>query len=223
MGAAVHHRGRVVTRHAYDVTPMGGISEHPTTVEAKIAAALERLGQAQRTLLQHTATAHGVSPIQARIVERLARATRTAHRPAELAVEFGVTRATISDALAALARKQLITRRADGADGRQVLLALTPSGHELAADLDGWSAPVQARLATLAPTDQAALLSTLLRLIAGLQDHGVISTSRMCVTCRFFRPQAHPADPAPHHCTLLGTALAERELRIDCPEHQECA
>lgn len=202
---------------------MSGLLEPPRTVEAKIATALERLGQVQRSLLQQAATAHGLSPVQARLLDRLARPPQALHRPAALAAEFGVTRATVTDALAALARKQLISRAVAPRDRRQVHLEITAAGRALAHDLTGWDAHLKRQLAALPTDDQNALLSTLLGLIAGLQSAGVISTSRMCVTCRFFRPDAHPATPAPHHCALLDMALAERELRIDCPDHEQSA
>jgi hypothetical protein len=58
-----------------------------------------------------------------------------------------------------------------------------------------------------------------MHLIAALQNVGIITLARMCRTCRFFRPDHHPGG-APHHCALLDKPLAERELRLDCPEHE---
>lgn len=202
---------------------VNGEPRESATVEAKIAAALERLGQAQRVLLQQAATAHGLSPIQARILAGLAASPDRGNSPADLAGELGVTRATVADALAALVRKNLINRQVTVADRRRAAVSLTVAGRDLAASLDGWAAPLEGELAVLPERDQGALLSTLLSLIAGLQRVGAVSTSRMCVTCMFFRPDAHPGAAAPHHCNLLDAPLAERELRIDCPEHQESA
>ncbi len=195
----------------------------PTTAEAKIAAALERLGQVQRVLLQQASTAHGLSPVQARILARLAASPDRGNFPAELAEELGVTRATVADALAALVRKNLIDRQITVADRRRAAVSLTVAGRDLVASLDGWAAPLETELAALPERDQGALLATLLHLIAGLQRAGAVSTSQMCVTCFFFRPDTHPGQAAPHHCNLLDAPLAERELRFDCPEHQESA
>jgi hypothetical protein len=47
--------------------------------------------------------------------------------------------------------------------------------------------------------------------------------ARMCVSCRFFRPEAHPGEESPHHCALLDLALARSDLRVDCPEHELAA
>jgi hypothetical protein len=42
----------------------------------------------------------------------------------------------------------------------------------------------------------------------------------MCVTCRFFRPDAHPSSPRPHHCALVNAPMSNGELRVDCAEHE---
>jgi hypothetical protein len=44
--------------------------------------------------------------------------------------------------------------------------------------------------------------------------------SQMCVTCRFFRPYAHPGAAAPHHCALVDAPFGDAQIRLDCPEHQ---
>jgi IS1 family transposase len=68
--------------------------------------------------------------------------------------------------------------------------------------------------------DVALRYRLLLELIAGLQRHGAISVARMCVTCRFFRRDAHPNPARPHHCALVDAPLSSGELRVDCAEHE---
>jgi hypothetical protein len=63
----------------------------------------------------------------------------------------------------------------------------------------------------------------LMDLIGSLQKSGLITVARMCVTCRFFRPDAHPGESSPHHCALLNVALSGSDLRADCPEHKLAA
>jgi hypothetical protein len=63
----------------------------------------------------------------------------------------------------------------------------------------------------------------LMRLISTLQGAGVITVARMCVSCRFFRPDAHSGSSSPHHCTLLRLPLSGADLRTDCPEHEPAA
>jgi len=59
----------------------------------------------------------------------------------------------------------------------------------------------------------------LLDLIAGLQRSGTITVARMCSTCRFFRPDAHPGAVERHHCALVDIPMSDGQLRVDCAEH----
>jgi hypothetical protein len=42
----------------------------------------------------------------------------------------------------------------------------------------------------------------------------------MCVTCRYFRPDAHQDEANPHHCEYVDAAFGDHLLRVDCSEHQ---
>jgi hypothetical protein len=79
---------------------------------------------------------------------------------------------------------------------------------------------VAGALAALSPAAQEALLLTQIALIRQLQSAGAIPLQRMCVSCRHFRPQAHPRAAKPHHCTFIDAAIGSRDLRLDCGEHE---
>ena len=160
-------------------------------VDKKIVAALERLSQAFRMLLQEEAQGRGVSPIQARFLVHLLHHGDELGRVGHLAKEFGLSRATVSDAVSALETKGLVRREAWPRDGRVAILRLTPSGEEAAAGLSGWADVVEEQLGSFVPEEKEAVMRFLMRLISALQGAGVITVARMCVTCRFFRPNAH--------------------------------
>jgi hypothetical protein len=61
-----------------------------------------------------------------------------------------------------------------------------------------------------------------MKMIRALQDGGQIPLSRMCVTCRYFRENAHEQGP-PHHCAFVDAPLGVAELRMDCNEHEAIA
>ena len=191
-------------------------------VPAKVAAAMERIGQAFRVLSQREAQAHGLSPIQLQLLLRLAADPPERRRPGLLAREFDVTPASLSDSIAALERKGLLERRRLGEDRRGFSLALSGSGRRLARRLENVAEPVERAVAAISPERQLALMNSLYGLIAELQRAGVITVARMCRTCRHFRPDVH-GGKRPHHCALLDMPLAERSLRVDCPEHERAA
>ena len=192
-------------------------------VDKKIVAALDRISQAYRVLLQEEAQGRSLSPIQARFLVHLLHHRGELGRVGRLAEEFGLSRATVSDAVRTLESKDLVRRELWPRDGRVASLKLTPAGEEAAAGLSGWATVVEEQLRLFAPEEKEAVMRFLMRLISALQGAGVISVARMCITCRFFRPDAHPGSASPHHCALLDQPLSETGLRTDCPEHEPAA
>lgn len=183
-------------------------------LDRKVLAAVERLGRALRAARQQAATRHGLSLLGVSVLETLA--DRRSRRVGDLALELDVTQPTVSDAVAALERHGLIERHRDPADLRSTLVGLTRSGARVAAAVASELAPLLAA-ATGAATERATTLRTLLGEIARLQDAGVITVNRSCLTCRHYQP---PGGRSLARCLLLGTALADRDLRLDCPEHE---
>jgi hypothetical protein len=56
-------------------------------------------------------------------------------------------------------------------------------------------------------------------MIRSLQERQAIPAARMCVTCRFFDPYAHPESDRPHHCRFVDAPFGDAELRVDCLDH----
>jgi hypothetical protein len=57
-------------------------------------------------------------------------------------------------------------------------------------------------------------------MIRGLQESGALPVSRMCVRCRHFEPFRAPESAYPHFCHLATSPLADRHLRLECPEQE---
>jgi DNA-binding MarR family transcriptional regulator len=190
------------------------VSEHGH-LDAKLVAALERVGQALRVQLRDAAKQHGLNPIQLQVLLRLAAAPPLG-RVGALAAAFDVSQPSMSDTVAALRRKGLVgagPRRRSG-------IVLTPRGQALARALNGWDDRTRQALGAAREADKERSLALLLDVIAGLQRTGAVSVARMCTTCRFFRPEAHPGQARRHHCALLDAPLTDGDLRVDCPEHE---
>jgi DNA-binding MarR family transcriptional regulator len=173
--------------------------------------------------LREAAQGWSLSPIQARFLVHLLHHGDELGRVGRLAEEFGLSRATVSEAVGTLEAKGLVRREPWPRDGRVATLRLTPEGEEVAAGLSGWADVVEEQLGSFAPGEKEAVMRFLMRLISALQGAGVITVARMCVSCRFFRPDAHPGGASPHHCALLDLPLSRADLRTDCPEHEPAA
>jgi DNA-binding MarR family transcriptional regulator len=189
----------------------------PPDVDAKLVAALERIGQALRVQMWDTAKRERLSPTQLQVLLRLASDPAARRRIGSIAAELDVTHPTVSDAVAALHRRGLVEREAPS---RRAPLALTEPGRALAARLVDWDERTLRELGGLSAADKQAALRLLLDLIARLQRSGAITVARMCVTCRFFRRDAHRGMPRRHHCALVDMPMADDELRVDCAEHE---
>jgi DNA-binding MarR family transcriptional regulator len=189
-------------------------------IDAKLAAAVERAGQALRVQLWDAARESGLTPTQLQLLLRLEADPVAGRRVSALAAELDVTHPTVSDAVAVLRRKGLVERH--GAR-RGSPLKLTVRGREVAGRLAGWDTRLRRQLAELPAPSKATTLRLLLDLIAGLQRSGAITVARMCSTCRFFRPDAHPDSVERHHCALVDMPMSDSQLRVDCAEHARVA
>jgi DNA-binding MarR family transcriptional regulator len=186
-------------------------------LDARIAAALAKLALAGRHALGRRAAESSLSPIQSLVLDRLARLGPA--QVGELASKLAVTAPTVSDSVAALERKGLVTRRAVAGDARRVEVRLTPRGRRLASRQAAWPEVFGAAVAELRPEEKPVALRLLLRVIARLVEGGVVHDARMCVTCEHFRPHAHAGEAQPHHCALVDLPLSDAHLRVDCPDH----
>lgn len=183
-------------------------------LDRKFLAAVERLGRALRVARQQIATSHEISVLQMQILEHLA--DGQPRRVGDIAAELDVTQPTVSDALTSLEDKRVVARRRASVDGRVVEITLTGSGTTLAATIASELEPLVVGPRSTSELDEAQALHVLLDEITRLQEQGVISVNRSCLTCTHY---AAPSTGGAGHCLLLDRPLQDRDLRVDCPEH----
>lgn len=182
-------------------------------IESKIASGLERISEAFRVLLWQQAKAHALSPIQVQILvfvhtHRAQMATVSA-----LASEFNMTKATISDSVKALLKKDLVETVTDASDSRSYSLALTDFGRTIAESASGFMSDIENAVALFPQERKESMYTALLDLIYRLNANGVISRQRMCLNCRFLSQKQ-----GFHYCNLLESVLYDADLRVDCNE-----
>lgn len=95
------------------------------------ADALARLLEQTARAVYESRGPKAIHPGQWAVLRYLARAGKQARTVGGVAVYLGVTHAPASRAVAALARKQLVTVKADAEDRRVRRIDLTPSGRNL--------------------------------------------------------------------------------------------
>lgn len=194
-------------------------SEPPESVTTRLREGFERIALVMRSDLWSASGKAGLNPAQAQTLALLATRAQGL-RAKDIAAHLAVSAPTIADTLAALERKGLVARAPDPADARAVCVNLTQDGRRAGRALTQSASQVAAALAALSPAQQAELLLSQIRIIRFLQLAGAVPAQRMCVSCRHFRPQAHPGAAQPHHCDFVNAAIGDRDLRLDCGEHE---
>jgi len=184
-----------------------------------LASALRRLAHLAHTSSWDQWAAQRLTPTQRRILDVVA-SRRESLTLSALARELGVTPATASDSVGALESKGLVQKRRSEVDGRALALMLTSEGQSSVTALAALPDPLQDAFGALTAAEQEIFYRSAMKMIRGLQESGALPVSRMCVRCRHFEPFRAVDSGHPHFCHLAGSPLADRHLRLECPEHE---
>jgi DNA-binding MarR family transcriptional regulator len=194
----------------------------PADPPAQLLTALSKVSLVLRTQAWHEAWHGEMTPTQVSILLLLR--SRGPLRIGAIAHGLGVTGPTASIVVKTLVAKRLVLREPDPADTRARRIGLTRIGRDWANQSVAWPGMLAEAVDGLSPADQAAMLRAMMQVIANLQRRGEIAASRMCATCRFFRPKADPEHAErPHRCAVADAPFGDRELRLDCADHQPVA
>jgi DNA-binding MarR family transcriptional regulator len=185
--------------------------------DSRIVAALERISQAFRILLWNESKDFSLTPIQIQVLIFLMSHSEEKRTVTYLAREFNITKATVSDTIKTLTQKELITREYYQEDTRSYTIHLTPKGLDIAQKTSLFAKELFTPIEKLENKEKENFLLNLIGIIHHLQKAGIISLQRMCFSCVHYRPN-HPQGE--HFCNLLNIKLETKDLRIDCPEHE---
>ncbi len=187
------------------------------STESKIIASLERIAQAFRVLLWQESKTFSLSPIQVQVLIFLLHHSDEKRKVSYLAEEFNMTRATISDTIKTLEQKELITKTYEQHDTRSYIIHLTKKGKDIARKTGLFTREIRTPIDQLHQDDKENLLLGLFNIIRHLNQSGVITIQRMCMTCAYYQQSESGQG---HFCKLLHQELNVTDLRIDCPEHE---
>ncbi len=188
-------------------------------LDQRLAEGLTRLATVARQLDWQAGESAGLSPTQADIL-RFVASRPEGVRLTAAAAHAGIRKATASDAVTTLETKSLLRKQADATDGRAVALKATAKGRQIALE---WPSGFRPIVAGLTESEQESLLTLVVKMIRQLQQRQLIAPQRTCVSCRFFRENSAPGTSTPHFCAFVGAPMADRHLRVDCPEHESAA
>jgi len=131
---------------------------------------------------------------------------------------MGLRQPTVTRSLGSLATKGFVDRRAGG--GRAVALAVSAEGRACLDRMSQDKGAAAIALAALSGPEKSMMMAAVTKMIRAWQESGVIEPQRLCATCRHFQPNIHQDDSKPHHCGLVDSAFGNRDLRLDCSDHE---
>lgn len=188
--------------------------EGPPVEASKILSALERVSQAFRTLLWLEGKKRSLNPIQIQILAFLWKQPASRRKVSAISEAFDLSRASVSETVKALAKRDLVFRESDPRDSRSSILSLTSSGIDAAFETSAYSSKVLESLKKMGTEERRLLYLTLNQLILDLNASGVITVQRMCMNCHYYESRGEA-----HYCHLLKQELRVGELKMDCAEH----
>lgn len=195
-----------------------GIMDQEDNAAKKILSAMEKLMQVQRILLWDVAKIEGLSPIQIQFLIYLGRYRGNLCTVSSIALEFDLTKATVSDAINALVGKGMVSKRRGGSDRRCNVISLTAKGKNTLKRIASWQDRLLECVNSFSETEKSSTLLFLMKLIKLLYDDGIISRARLCITCENFIKGAD--DARRDHCRLTGKALISGDVTIGCENYQ---
>lgn len=182
----------------------------------KIVNGLERISEVFKLLVWEKAKIYSISPIQIQILLFISNHRSDLTSVSHLAIEFNVTKATISDAVRVLVSKELVEKDHSSTDLRSYTLKLSQNGVKLINDLENFTAPLQHELNQISDAELNSMYKTLTQLIYQLNRSGILSVQRTCFGCKFYENRRKS-----HYCLYLQKNLVDSEIRLDCPEFEE--
>ncbi|NOZ63802.1 MAG: winged helix-turn-helix transcriptional regulator [Caldiserica bacterium] len=185
-------------------------------IEEKLVSALEKLTQVNRILLWDVSKRENLSPIQIQFLLYISRYKEESPTISKLAEEFGLTPATVSEAVNSLEEKGLLLREQSKKDGRVFTLKLTLAGKEAVKKIANWSGVLKKHIEKFPLQGKEATLKFLLELIKNLYESGVISVARLCFTCANFVVDTRPDSTKPYYCRLTNMSFSNSEVNVDC-------
>ncbi|MFC5044292.1 MarR family winged helix-turn-helix transcriptional regulator [Aquimarina hainanensis] len=183
-------------------------------ITKKIIVSLERISQSFRVLLWEQAKEYRLSPIQIQILIFCMFHPAEKRKIGHLALEFSLTKPTVSDAVKSLEKKGLILKIKEE-DARSYSIQLTEKGKEITEKTSHFANSMEKGLSSLSVNEKNTFFMSLLQMIHSLNKQDIITVQRMCFTCFHYQKEKDN-----HYCTLIKKPLKTKELRVDCPEHQ---
>ncbi len=183
-------------------------------LEQKISLSLEKICQAYRTTMWELAYKYNLTLTQLEIIIHTYKFPKIT--PTKLALELGISKATLSESISALKKKGIIKTKQDTTDARRRILSLSPKGRQIYNKIQNSSFPIQNIISQLSSSEKRILFHTLRNIIETLQKQGYLPRVRICSSCQNLIYKNNKP-----FCKLTKRVISEENLIIDCPSFRQ--
>lgn len=187
------------------------IEEQKVDLNSRLVVGFERIAEVFRVLLWNHAKELGLSPIQIQLLIFLDSHAVELCTVSHLAREFNMTKPTISDAVKALAQKELIQKIPGSGDARSYAISLSKKGIDVLKQVKGFTSPLEKSVNEFSTSEKEVLYQSMTKLIFQLHKDEIISVQRTCFACKF-----HERKEKGHYCHFIREDLKDHEIRLDC-------
>ncbi len=188
-------------------------------IDYKITFAMEKLFSAYKALLRNKIEGSDLSPVQIKFILYLHKYPEDMRKVSSIALEFGLTKPTVSEAISSLKGKKIVFPMKNKKDRRISIINLTEKGKKIAETLKTWDKPIINILKALSVNEKDKIFTFLIRLMASLKKEGILKVVRICLSCNHFKRNFSPDSGSLYLCEFTGKAFSEAELKIDCFYH----
>ena len=134
-----------------------------------------------------------------------------------MAREFNLTKATISDSVNVLLKKEYLQKDYSPTDKRRYNLKISAKGSKLVHQLSEYAAPISEELSLFKEGELIGVFDTISKLIYQLNQRDIIQVQRTCFNCKYYSGDKKDK----HYCNLMQSALKKQEIRLDCNEFEK--
>ncbi len=190
-------------------------------IDNKIYFAFEKLFAAYRSHQWEINKKYGISPIMIQFLKYINRHDEGSNTITNIALEFSLTKPTVSDAIDTLTKKGFMKKKSSSDDSRVKFLLLTKKGIEVVQEIrkcEDWFFNILCRFSRDEKTHLYTFLIEILRL---MRLKGDIEVFKSCAVCENFEPNKFGDSKTPHHCKFLNISFSNDMIKIDCPSNSQ--
>ena len=175
----------------------------------------EKISQVQRIMMWNMGKVEGLTPTQMSLLEFFSHHTSTKPTMSDVASEYDLTQATVSESISSLIKKGFLEKFQDEKDKRRYTIALTREGKKKYDRVRKWKDEFSSQLNNIAMSDRIELRRIMSKLVSQFNQKDYISIFRLCENCSNYEVVNGVSI-----CNISGAVFEDGYMTYDCENYQ---